>query len=218
MDVTAERTFMDRLMVLKDDWLAAMATCGELHDFPAQHTFIREGDDASHIYILLSGRVKVFGSAENGREIIYNVMGPGDFLGEMCLDGGRRSASVMTLEPTTCVVVGSDDLRYFMAVHPDFGINLVNKLIQRVRHVTEHLKSLALDDVYHRTVHFLEAQAEEVRGRRVITEPLTQQDIADRVGASREMVNRILRNLVQGGFLAKEGRRFVLLKPLPPRW
>ena len=213
-----DRTAMDRLMVLKDDWLAAMATCGELQDFPANEVFIREGEDARHIYILLSGRVKVYGSAENGREFIYNIMGPGDFLGELCLDGGVRSASVATLEPTTCVVVGSDDLRYFMAAHPDFGINLVNKLIQRVRHVTEHLKSVALDDVYHRVVHFLESQAEEQRGRRIVSERLTQQDIADRVGASREMVNRILRNLVQGGFMIKDGRRFVLLKPLPERW
>lgn len=205
-------------IVVKQDLLATMAACGEAWEIPANEVFIREGEPSFNIYILLSGRVKVFGTAENGREVIYNILGPGEFLGEMCLDGGTRSASVATLEPTSCRVVSSDDLRDFIAAYPDFAMSLVHKLIQRVRHSTDYIKSLALDDVYHRTSRLLQSLAICEGGRLITADPITQKDIADRVGATREMINRIFRQLILGGYVAKEGRRIVLLKPLPQRW
>lgn len=203
---------------LGNELLATMAACGDTRDFAADEVFIREGEPSLHCYILLSGRVKVFSSNASGRELVYNILGPGEFFGEMGLDGGCRSASVMAMEPTTCVVVGNDDLRDFMAAYPDFALLLVQKLIQRVRHATEHVRTLAFDDVYHRTARLLQSLARPERGRWVIDEVLTQQEIAARVGATREMISRIFRTLRQGGYLALQRRRIQLLKPLPERW
>ena len=138
---------------------------------------------------------------------------------EMTLDGGPRSASVMTLESTTCVVVTGANVRDFLGTHPDFALHLIRKLIALVRRSTDTVKRLALDDVYTRIYKLLyELAQDDESGRQVVAERLTQQDIADRVGSSREMVSRIFKQLTIGGYVASEGKRIVLLKKLPARW
>ena len=108
----------------------------------------------------------------------------------------------MTLEPTTCSVVSGANLREFVAAHPDFASHLILKLIRSVREATESVKSLALEDVYARVVRLLNDISDPVEdGQRRVRERLTQQDIADRIGASREMVSRIFKDLTAGGYL-----------------
>ena len=162
--------------------------------------------------------MKVYGAGVNGREVVYTTLGPGEYFGEMTLDGGPRSASVMTLEPTTCVVVTGSHVRDFLGSHPDFALHLIRKLIALVRRSTDTVKRLALDDVYTRITKLLYEMAQEEEGRLVVGERLTQQDIADRVGSSREMVSRIFKQLTIGGYVSSESRRIVLLKKLPARW
>lgn len=200
--------------VLDDDLLKAMIARGGMRSFPPQSLLINEAERTDAIYILLAGRVKVFGAAENGREVIYNTLGPGEYFGEMSLDGQPRSASVMTLEPTSCIIVSGAQLRDFLAEYPDFAMHLIHKLIGLLRRNTANIKSLALDDVHSRVVRVLADLAREVDGRLLIREKLTQQDMADRVGASREMVNRVLTYLHNAGYLANEGRHLVVLKSL----
>lgn len=200
--------------VLDDALLKAMSAHGGMRSYPANTLLINEADHTDAIYILLVGRVKVFGSGDSGREVIYNTLGPGEYFGEMSLDGQPRSASVMTLEPVSCIVVTGAKLRDFLADYPDFAMHLIHKLIGLVRRSTVNIKSLALDDVHSRVVRVLEELAREVDGRLLIREKLTQQDMADRVGASREMVNRVLTYLHNAGYLASEGRYMVVLKPL----
>jgi CRP/FNR family transcriptional regulator, cyclic AMP receptor protein len=206
------------LAALQDELLQAMATHGGSRSFPAQSILINEDDDSDSIFIIVSGRVKVFGASENGREIIYNTLGAGEYFGEMSLDGGARSASVMTLEPTSCVVVPGSRVRDFLGNHPDFALHLIRKLIGLVRHSTDNVKSLALDDVYSRVARLLNERAREENGRLMINEKLTQQDIADHVGSSREMISRIFKQLTQGGYVAIEGKHITLLKKLPSGW
>ena len=136
----------------------------------------------------------------------------------MTLDGGYRSTSVITLEPTTCAIVPGPKVRDLLATHPDFALHLIKKLIRLVRLSTEHVKSLALDDVYGRIARVLRSLACEKNGIQVIPEKLTQRDIAERVGASREMVSRIFTQLLQGGYVELREGRIVLLRPLPARW
>lgn len=200
--------------LLDEQLLKAMTARGGMRSYPPNTLLINEGDTTDAIYILLVGRVKVFGAAANGREVIYNTLGPGEYLGEMSLDGQPRSASVMTLEPTSCIVVTGGQLRDFLADYPDFAMHLICKLIGLVRRSTVNIKSLALDDVHSRVVRVLEELARERDGKLVILEKLTQQDLADRVGASREMVNRVFTYLHNAGYLASEGRHLVVLKPL----
>ncbi|MEP7297496.1 MAG: Crp/Fnr family transcriptional regulator [Burkholderiales bacterium] len=186
--------------------------------FPANAVIITEGDANDSLYIILSGRVKVYASNEAGKEVILNTLGAGEYVGEVAFDGGLRSASVMTLEPTTCVVVTGANLRDFVVEHPDFALHLVDVLIARVRKLTENVKSLALEGVYGRVATLLRALSIEDGTGRVVTERLTQQDIAERVGSSREMVNRVFKELTSGGYIAVEAGRIRLLRPLPKAW
>ncbi len=204
--------------VLNDQLLQAMAERGGVKTFPANAVLVNEEDDSDSIFIVLKGKVKVYGAGSNGREVVYTTLGPGEYFGEMTLDGGPRSASVMTLAPTTCVVVTGANVRDFLGTHPDFALHLVRKLISLVRRSTDTVKRLALDDVYTRINKLLQELAQDEGGRLVVSEKLTQQDIADRVGSSREMVSRIFKQLTIGGYVANEGKRIVLLKKMPARW
>jgi CRP/FNR family cyclic AMP-dependent transcriptional regulator len=124
----------------------------------------------------------------------------------------------MTVEPTTCAVVARANFREFILAYPDFALHLIEKLIDRARRATENVKSLALSDVYGRLVRLLTTLARDVDGRQVVPERLTQQDIAERVGASRDMISRLLKDLIAGGYLAIEDRTITLLRKLPPAW
>ena len=102
--------------------------------------------------------------------------------------------------------------------HPDFAMNLIEKLIQRVRNDTEDVKSLALTDVYGRLVRLISALAVERDGVMTVPEKLTQQDIAERVGASRDMISRLLKDLVTGGYLSIADKKITILKKPPTAW
>ena len=179
---------------------------------------INEGEQGDSLFIVLSGRLKVYASNEAGKEIVIDFHGPGECVGEMSLDGAPRSASVVTTEPTTCAIVGRAQFREFIREHPDFAMYLIGKLIQRARRATENVKSLALSDVYGRLSRLLDQLAHDVDGAMVVSERLTQQEIAERVGASRDMISRLMKDLVAGGYIALEGRGIVMLKRLPPAW
>ena len=153
---------------------------------------------------------------ESSRELVYNMLQPGEFFGEMFLDGGPRSASAKAATDVQCVVVGPDEFRAFMKDYPEFAESLVLKLIARVRHSTQQIRSLALSGVFERTVTLIDRLAMEVNGVRLLPASVTQQEIADRVGATREMVNHIFRDLARGGYIDRDdARRTTILKDLP---
>jgi CRP/FNR family cyclic AMP-dependent transcriptional regulator len=205
---------------LRDTLLRDIAAKGGVKRFPAHTVLMYEGDAADSLFIILSGRVKVYASNASGKEVTLGTQGAGEYVGELALDGGERSASVVTLEPTTCAVVTGAQLREFIVEHPDFAIHLIHRLIRRVRTLTDSVKSLALDDVYSRVVGLLAqlAQPTEPGGPRVVVERLTQQDIAERVGSSREMVSRIFKELTVGGYIEVTGGRITVLKTPPVAW
>jgi CRP/FNR family cyclic AMP-dependent transcriptional regulator len=203
---------------LHADLLKRIAARGGVKKFAASTLIIGEGDTADNLYIILSGRVKVYASNEEGREVIIALRGPGEYVGELALDGGERCASVMTTEPTTCSVVTGANLRQFIAEHPDFALHLIHRLIDRVREATGNVKSLALQDVYGRVVRLLELLAVSEGAELVVRERLTQQDISERVGSSREMVARVLKHLTQGQYLVVESGRITILRKLPSAW
>jgi CRP/FNR family cyclic AMP-dependent transcriptional regulator len=204
---------------LQDQLLRDIARQGGFRRYAANTIIISEGDAADSLYIILTGRVKVYSSNDAGKEITIVTYGPGEYVGELALDGGVRSASVKTLEPTSCSVVSGSNLREFIAAHPDFGMHLIYKLIWRLRQATGSVKSLALQDVYGRIVRLLDELAVLKQGaERAVTERLTQQDIADRVGSSREMVSRIFKDLNSGGYVSVSSGRIRILKQPPSAW
>jgi len=186
--------------------------------FPKNTVVVSEGDRTDSLYIVVSGRVKVYVSDEKGKEIVLSESGPGEYFGEMVLDEGPRSASVMTIEPTQFLVVPKEDFKEFVAKSPEFALHLIRKLIRRVRALTNDVKSLALMDVYGRVARMLLDLATERDGTLVIENRPTQQEMANRVGASREMVNKILRDLTEGGYIAVERDRITIARTLPAAW
>ena len=181
--------------------------------------FITEGERGDTLFVVLSGRVQSYSVDARGREIVYGVYGPGDMLGEMSLDGGVRSASVVALAATVCAVVTREALLQHIAEHPGFALELIDRVIARARLATRSARSMALLDVYGRVVQLLESLAvAQADGTRVIDAAPTHREIASRVGCSREMVSRLMKDLSRGGYLLVEARRTVIARGLPPRW
>lgn len=205
--------------VLTEAELRALSGQGAMKSFPKHAVIVNEGDETDSLFVILSGRVKIYLADEGGREIVLGTQGPGEYFGEMALDGGARSASVMTLEPSKFAVVARPRVREFLRAHPEFSVRLVEKLIRRTRALTESVKSLALMDVYGRVARLLLDLAEEDgRGALVVREKLTQADVASRVGASREMVSRILKGLVVGGYISVRQKRITVHRAPPRHW
>lgn len=197
------------------DQIAAGAT---VRTFPKRAIIVTEGDDTDSLYVVLAGKARVFVSDDKGREVQLNQLGPGEYFGEITLDGGPRSASVMALEDCRCALVKRSEFTAFLEAHPELALHIVRKLARRVRDLTENVRSLALMDVYGRVARLLLELAEEKEGRLVVSEQLTHKDIASRVGASREMISRIFSDLSEGGYVRKEDGHLVIARRPPPRW
>jgi CRP/FNR family transcriptional regulator, cyclic AMP receptor protein len=202
---------------LADPGVRALAALGRVRSYPKQTLIIQEGDVADTVFIVLAGRVRVFSSSEDGRDVILDVLGPGEIVGEMALDGSPRSASIMTMDATTMAVIDAVTLRERLKSDLDLAMLLVTELLGRLRKTSRVVKQLALGDVYERLSVVLNDELHKSSTGRSI-DGLTQQDLADRIGASRDMVNRIFSELERGGYLEVARRRISVLKPLPARW
>jgi len=199
--------------------LRALAERGVVKYFRKGQRLIDEGDTGDTLYIVTKGRLRVFGSSDAGREITYGTYGAGEYIGEMSLDGGLRSASVEALEAVECVQVTRQTLLLHIAEHPEFALELIAKVIRSARAATVSTKRLALNDVYGRLVLLLNSLAEvQPDGTRLIAERLTHQEIANRLGCSREMVSRLMKDLEGGGYMRISAQSIGLVRALPPRW
>jgi CRP/FNR family cyclic AMP-dependent transcriptional regulator len=181
---------------------------------------IQEGETGDTIYIVLQGRLRAYLADNSGKELTLGVYGPLEYVGEMSLDGGPRSAHVEALEASLCSVVTRDTLLAYIASHPEFALELMSRLIRRARLATESARSVALIDVYGRLVLLLNQLACEPdpEGLRALRERITHQAMAQHLACSREMVSRLMRDLEIGGYVAVRERWIWLLKPLPTRW
>ena len=203
---------------VQDTDLRALAERAVTRSYPKQAIIVNEGDQSDSLYLIVSGRVKVYLSDESGKELILAIKGPGQYFGEMVLDEQPRSASVMTLEPAQFAILSRADFRAFLLKHAEVALQLVQNLIRVARGLNQNVRSLAMLDVYGRVARILLELAVERDGKMVIPEKLTQKDIAARVGASREMINRILRDLTTGGYVSIEDGRITINKAPPARW
>jgi CRP/FNR family cyclic AMP-dependent transcriptional regulator len=125
------------------------------------------------------------------------------------------------LEPCTCAVLSGTEVRAHLASEPEFAVNLLVRVIGRARAATEIARSMALMDVYGRLIAVLEAHdgmTTHDTAAGVMLESVTHQDIASRIGASREMVSRLLKDLERGGYIEMATKRITLIKKLPNHW
>jgi CRP/FNR family cyclic AMP-dependent transcriptional regulator len=216
--MTGESPSAAQLSNIADPFVKELASLGRVRTYPKNTVFITEGDSSDSVFVILSGRVKIFLSDTEGHEMILDTQGPGEYVGEMALDGNPRSASVMTTEPTMFSVVSREPIKEAIRRKPDFALDMISKIIDRARLATNSVKDLALLDVYGRVARLLLNMAVEVNGKLEIPDKLTQQEIAERVGASRDMVSRIFRDLTAGGYITVESRHITINKKPPARW
>lgn len=219
---------------LSEQAIAAIEHRMSMRSFPKNSILISEGDRSSTLYFILSGRVKVYVSDDNGREFILNTLDTGDYFGELgILDDENRTATVMALEPVSFKILQKKDFDSLRKEFPEIDQALILNLVRRVRQLTDNVKTLALHDVYGRIrklfQHLSDKDKEHQKENNqkesstkekstMIREKLTQQEIANRVGSSREMVARILKDLEEGGYIRMEKKQLEVLKALPEHY
>jgi len=200
--------------------IEALAALGVQRRYRRGTLLIQEGETGDTLYIVLQGRLRAYLADNSGKELTLGVYGPLEYVGEMSLDGGPRSANVEALESSLCSVVTRETLLAYIASHPEFALEMMGRLIRRARLATESARSVALIDVYGRLVLLLNQLACEPdpEGLRALRERITHQAMAQHLACSREMVSRLMRDLETGGYVAVRERCIWLLKPLPARW
>jgi CRP/FNR family cyclic AMP-dependent transcriptional regulator len=203
---------------LQESDVRGLAERAVIRNAPKNAIVVNEGDLTDSLYVILSGKVKIYLSDESGKELILDIKGPGHYFGEMVLDEGPRSASVMTMEPSQFALISRADFKQFLLKHPNIALHVITNLIRLARGLNENVKNLAMLDVYGRVARMLLDLAVEQNGHMIIPERLTQREMANRVGASREMINRILRDLTTGGYIKVEAGRITIQKTPPARW
>lgn len=196
---------------LPEEQLRIMATMVTRRSAPRATTIMAGGDATDSLYIVLSGRLKVMMSDSDGKEVILAILGPGEFFGEMGLiDDEPRSASVVTLEPCELISIAKRDFRKALAENFEMSMAVMRGLVRRLREADRKIGSLALLDVYGRVSRLLLDMAETVNGEKIVTKRLPKQDIAKMIGASREMVSRVMKDLQVGGYIEMRGSNIVL--------
>lgn len=204
---------------LTEEQRAALAQRMQIRVYHKNTQIITEGDPAHCLFFLIAGKVKVYLDDDEGKEILMNTHGPCEVFGELSLIQGRdRTASVMTLEESRIGQLSAADFKAAMRDFPEFALALMHDLTERLINATETIRQLGLMDVYGRIAVTLLNLSEEDNGVRVIRDRLTQQELATRVGASREMVARIFKDLRLGGYIETDSGHIVIKKPLPHKW
>ena len=199
--------------------LQGIASLAVTKSYPKNAIIINEGDETNTLYMIISGKVKAYLSNEDGKEVILNMMGPGEHFGELALlDPAPRSASIMTMQASKFSILSKDDFDQCLEQHPEMSKSIIAELTRTVRRLTDNVRSLALMDVYGRIAHTLLEMAVEENGVKIIKEKLTHQDIARLVGSSREMVSRIMKDLVNGGYITTKDKQIIINDRLPPAW
>jgi CRP/FNR family cyclic AMP-dependent transcriptional regulator len=198
--------------MLDDDSLKPLTRVAMLRTIARHTVVLHAGDRTDNIYFVLSGALKVQVSDEEGREVILSMLGPGELFGEMgVLDDHPRSATVLAVEASELVVIGQAEFKQCLAENPDVSLFIMRNLTKRLRVADRTIESLALLDVYGRVARLLVEAAETVNGRKVITHKLSKQDIAKMIGASREMVSRVMRDLTAQGLIHEQDGQLILV-------
>ncbi len=186
--------------------------------FKRNAIIISRGDSGNSLYLILAGKVRVYLDDEKGNQVTIAEYGPGECFGELALfSGAERAANVITTEDSRCAVLSRQAFMDFMREYPEVSLRVISSLVERIQAMTEEINILALFDVYGRIRHTLMKLSREQDGKQV-TDKITHQEIANRIGSSREMVSRILRDLKHGGYISIAGKQITLERDLPTGW
>ncbi len=201
------------------DSLRILAAAGDIKFWPKGRVLIHEGAVGNSLFIILSGTLRAYSANDDGsREITYGEYLPGEFLGEMSLDDGLRSASVQATTPSWCALITRSTLERHIAQYPAFAFELMSKVIRRARAATLSLRAIALNDVYGRVAWLLTEKATVNSDGAMIASAMTHLQMANLLGCTRPMVSRVMRQLELGGYIDTRNHSVRLLKRLPARF
>ena len=199
------KAFLKRVALfsgLTDSQIERLAAGSVRRSFPKGRTIVAEGEPSQSLYILLSGRAKVQRSDTEGKEVILAVLGPGECFGEMSLiDDAPRSASVITIESCDFMSINKESFKSMLVSSPEICMRIMKGLVKRLREADKKIETLALLDVYGRVARVLLDFSEQVGNDRIVKSKLPRQEIAKMIGASREMVSRVMKGLEVEGYI-----------------
>jgi CRP/FNR family cyclic AMP-dependent transcriptional regulator len=202
---------------LSADELERAAELFTVRSYPKGAILVSEGDRLEFFSVLLSGRVKFFWRDDNGRQVDVAVVRPPEDFAAQALTGEPMLNTVIALEAVTLAAIPVAEFERLLLQHPALALAYVKRVVGLFRRATAGRKSLAMEDVYGRITELLLASAVATDGK-LVTERLTQTEIGQRVGATREMVGRILRELARGGYIEIERGRITVLRKPPRHW
>jgi CRP/FNR family cyclic AMP-dependent transcriptional regulator len=205
---------------LTDEQLETLLRGSRFRVYTKGTVIVTEGDAAQALFIVKTGALKAYLSDNDGKEVILSTLGPNDYFGELALiDDAPRSATVASLERSEVLQVPKDAFQQLVLHDPQALQAVTHSLVARIRQLTDNVRTLALVDVFGRIVHLLNTVGViNTEGHLVISPKLTQQEIASRVGSSREMVSRIFKDLVIGKYIVIDQHSIKVCKPLPMKW
>jgi CRP/FNR family transcriptional regulator, cyclic AMP receptor protein len=208
------------LKSLSEQAFVAMMEKAKLRRYRKNTVITPKGAEGSALYIILSGKVRVFSYNDTrSKEFILRIQESGSCFGEIALLTNEPGlVSVSTLEDTVCAILSKDDFFVWLGCYPDVAINLLSTLSLRVIQLTHKVKQMALLNVYERTIKVLKDLAIEEDGLKVIHNRPSQQFLASMVGASREMISKIIADLTKGGYVEVGDKTLVINKELPAAW
>jgi CRP/FNR family transcriptional regulator, cyclic AMP receptor protein len=195
-----------------DHQLAVLLPAVQHRRFPRGSYVIRAGEETDSLYIILAGKAKVLIPDDDGNEVILSVIGPNEFFGEMgLLDDQPRSASVETMEACEMLRISRTAFLACLKDNFDAALVIIRNLVKRLREADRKIESLALIDVYGRVARLLIEMAQPVDGQWIIEKAPPKQEIARMIGASREMVSRVVKDLHDKGVIRAEKRKIFVL-------
>jgi len=200
---------------VNDEDLETLASLLIERRFPNNKTIVEEGLPGDYMYVILDGRVKVTKLSGDGREKILEMLGTGDFFGEMALlDPAPRVASVKALSETRILALARNDFLSVLRRSPDLAMAVIQELTRRLRHVDEQASALSFQRVEERTkgvlVRLARPEQAGSEAGRYATPALTHQQIADMIGTSRETVTRVIKGLKKQGWLDQDGKKYIV--------
>lgn len=200
--------------MLTDAQAASVADAVVKRRFKRGETIVEQGKKSNALFILLNGRARVITADGRGREVILATLAPGDHIGEMSLiDNEPHSATVRAEVQTDVLMLGRLEFARCLPENSSMAYAIMRGLVQRLRQADRKIESLALMDVYGRVARsLLEAAVENADGELLIRDKISRQDIAKMVGASREMVSRVMKDLEERGFIKTQEAGLTLVK------
>jgi CRP/FNR family cyclic AMP-dependent transcriptional regulator len=188
-----------------------------VRSYPKGAIVATEGDRLDLFNIIMSGRIQFFWHDEAGHQLKLGIDGPGGHYADATLNGEPILMSVTALDDLRVASIPIAELKQLLLRHPQVGVVLLMDVVARLRRLVERTKTFTMEDVYGRVVRLLLAAAVETEGN-LVAEHLTHAEIGHRVGATREMVGRVLRDLAHGGYIKAERGRVTILRKPPKRW